>query len=194
MEGSEESPLRRVPLVDRVSARTRGSRPVGPPPPSNLFDVPQPPSADGGGAGTLHHAGGDLLAGCPQIPQTEAIDGTTRPSGAGQHGVRAELRTAAETSAAAAAAGAEQLARNTRPLTRLAARNAAGAGALPAVAAGSDGDGLISGNMPLGGWRDVPPRDQQQTVMQHAAQFSNSRSCAQPVGLRRMTAHGLIHG
>ena len=54
MEDSEESPLSRVPRVDRVSARTRGSRPVGPPPPSNLFDVPQPPSADGGGAGTLH--------------------------------------------------------------------------------------------------------------------------------------------
>ena len=40
MEGSEESPVHRVPPVDRVSARTRGSRPVGPPPPSNLFDVP----------------------------------------------------------------------------------------------------------------------------------------------------------
>ena len=47
MEGSEESPVYRVPPVDRVSARTRGSRPVGPPPPSNLFDVPQPPPADG---------------------------------------------------------------------------------------------------------------------------------------------------
>ena len=53
MEGSEEGPVYRVPLVDRVSARTRGSRPVGPPPPSNLFDVPQPPPANGGGAGTL---------------------------------------------------------------------------------------------------------------------------------------------
>ncbi len=56
MEGSEESPVYRVPPVDRVSARTRGSRPVGPPPPSNLFDVPQPPPADGGGAGTLQYA------------------------------------------------------------------------------------------------------------------------------------------
>ena len=53
MEGSEESPLDRVPLVDRVSARTRGSRPVGPPPSSNQFDVPQPPPPDGGGAGAL---------------------------------------------------------------------------------------------------------------------------------------------
>ena len=53
MEGSEESPVYRVPPVDRVSARTRGSRPVGPPPPSNTFDVRQPLPTDGGATGTL---------------------------------------------------------------------------------------------------------------------------------------------
>ena len=46
MEGSEEGPLSRVPRVDRISARTRGSRPVGPPPLSNIFDVRQPLPTD----------------------------------------------------------------------------------------------------------------------------------------------------
>ena len=54
MERGEESPLSRVPSVDRVSARVRGSRPVGPPPLSNTFDVRQPLPIDGGATGTLH--------------------------------------------------------------------------------------------------------------------------------------------
>ena len=74
MERGEESPMSRVPPVDRVSARVRGSRPVGPPPPSNLFDVPQPPSADGGGAGTLQTlAGGSGLGGKWQPRATEPM-------------------------------------------------------------------------------------------------------------------------
>ena len=57
MERGEESPVYRAPPVDRVSARVRGSRPVGPPPSSNIFDVPQPPPSDGGAAGTLQCLG-----------------------------------------------------------------------------------------------------------------------------------------
>ena len=53
MERGEESPVSRVPPVDRVSARVRGSRPVGPPPLSNTFDVRQPLPIDGGATGTL---------------------------------------------------------------------------------------------------------------------------------------------
>ena len=85
----------RVPPVDRVSARVRGSRPVGPPPPSNLFDVPQPPLADGGGAGTLHHAGGDLLASCPQHSELYAyiiVCTNLARSPACTHGLQYSLR------------------------------------------------------------------------------------------------------
>ena len=52
MERGEESRLTRVPSSDRVSARVRRSRPVGPPPIVNIFDVRQPLSTDGGATGT----------------------------------------------------------------------------------------------------------------------------------------------
>ena len=51
MQHGEESSS--VPPVDCANVRVRRSRPVGPPPPSNIFDVSNLPSSDGGVAGTL---------------------------------------------------------------------------------------------------------------------------------------------
>ena len=161
MERGEESPVFRVPPVDCVSARVRGSRPVGPPPSSNTFDVPQPPPPDGGGAGTHYTTLGVIFSQVARNTRRLSLPTGRRDSwlGAEQRGLRAGLHTAAGTDAGAAAAVAEQLARNARPLTRLAARNAAGTSTLPATVAGSEGDGLLTGDVPPEGRRSVPPRE-----------------------------------
>ena len=56
MEHGEEGPS--VPPANCANVRVRRSRPVGPPPPSNLFDVSNPPFSDGGGTGALHKSKG----------------------------------------------------------------------------------------------------------------------------------------
>ena len=51
MEDGEDRRPAGADAVDRVSVSVRGSRPIGPPPTDNTFDVPQPSAV--GATGTL---------------------------------------------------------------------------------------------------------------------------------------------